>query len=430
MYFEINYTFVGINKFMTMYYNWYTLSVLASLIITLIVAIIGWNQRKAPGGKAFVVLMLSICFWVSTSLLIAIVNNPGTKVVWFNIRFFFVGIVSIAFLAMVLQYIGKESWLTKKLLSLVMLIPLLTQIMTWTNSKHHLFVDMLTGKIGFYFWIHMSYSFVLLLFGVALIFQSVLHSHQVFRKQALVMLAGAVVPIITSFIEAYKFFAPDGESFIPVSFAVSGIIFAWALFKYRLFDLVPVARTTLVETMRDGVLVLDNDYNVADLNQSAIDIFKKHFKQSGIGLIGKSFFELTEFNPKITKAVNRDEESRTELSLNVNEELYWFDLNISTITGTNDVQTAKIIIWRDITNYKQAEEEKARLSNNLKTALEDVKILSDLLPICSSCKNIRDDEGYWHQVENYFQQHSDYDFSHSICPDCIKKLYPDFSGDK
>jgi hypothetical protein len=56
-----------------------------------------------------------------------------------------------------------------------------------------------------------------------------------------------------------------------------------------------------------------------------------------------------------------------------------------------------------------------------------VKSLSGLLPICASCKKIRDDKGYWSQVESYVQKHSDATFTHGICPDCIKKLYPDLA---
>lgn len=58
-------------------------------------------------------------------------------------------------------------------------------------------------------------------------------------------------------------------------------------------------------------------------------------------------------------------------------------------------------------------------------ALADVKVLSGLLPVCASCKRIRDDEGYWKQIESYIRDHSEAEFSHGICPDCARKLYPD-----
>lgn len=72
-----------------------------------------------------------------------------------------------------------------------------------------------------------------------------------------------------------------------------------------------------------------------------------------------------------------------------------------------------------------AQAEKDKLIVDLKNALREVKTLSGLLPICSSCKKIRDDQGYWNQIESYIQTRSDAEFSHSICPDCAKKLYPD-----
>lgn len=64
------------------------------------------------------------------------------------------------------------------------------------------------------------------------------------------------------------------------------------------------------------------------------------------------------------------------------------------------------------------------LNAELMEALEKVKKLSGMLPICASCKKIRDDEGYWHQVEAYIREHADVEFSHGICPDCSRKLYP------
>ena len=79
----------------------------------------------------------------------------------------------------------------------------------------------------------------------------------------------------------------------------------------------------------------------------------------------------------------------------------------------------------DITDRKLAEEEREKLIAELQKALSDVKILSGLLPICASCKKIRDDKGYWNQLELFIQNHSKAEFSHGICPDCAKKLYPE-----
>jgi len=80
--------------------------------------------------------------------------------------------------------------------------------------------------------------------------------------------------------------------------------------------------------------------------------------------------------------------------------------------------------------YKhQMEQERKKLLEELQEALARVKLLSGLLPICAGCKNIRDEEGYWHQVEAYIRDHSEADFSHSVCPRCARTLYPDYFGE-
>jgi len=81
---------------------------------------------------------------------------------------------------------------------------------------------------------------------------------------------------------------------------------------------------------------------------------------------------------------------------------------------------------RDITERRQAEQKQEQLILELREALAKVKTLSGLLPICASCKRIRDDAGYWTQVEVYIREHADVRFSHGICPECFAKLYPDF----
>lgn len=84
-----------------------------------------------------------------------------------------------------------------------------------------------------------------------------------------------------------------------------------------------------------------------------------------------------------------------------------------------------ILVFRDTSLQRQSEAEKDALIAELEKAMKKVKLLSGLLPICASCKKIRDDKGYWNQIEAYIRSHSEAEFSHSICPDCVEKLYPD-----
>ena len=87
---------------------------------------------------------------------------------------------------------------------------------------------------------------------------------------------------------------------------------------------------------------------------------------------------------------------------------------------------AAIAQGQDITERIQVEEERAKLIGELQDALAKVKTLRGLIPICASCKKVRDDEGYWHQVETYIHEHSEAEFTHGLCPECAKKLYPEF----
>ena len=83
-----------------------------------------------------------------------------------------------------------------------------------------------------------------------------------------------------------------------------------------------------------------------------------------------------------------------------------------------------------IAALKQAEEERERLIQQLREALASIKTLSGLLPICFSCKQIRDDKGYWNQIETYIHDHTDANFTHGICPPCARKLYPEVYRDE
>jgi hypothetical protein len=90
-----------------------------------------------------------------------------------------------------------------------------------------------------------------------------------------------------------------------------------------------------------------------------------------------------------------------------------------------EIEKAHEKIKAEIQERIVAQAEKDNLIIELEHALGEVKILSGLIPICSSCKRIRDDKGYWNQLESYIRDHSDAEFTHSICPECQAKLYPD-----
>jgi len=89
-----------------------------------------------------------------------------------------------------------------------------------------------------------------------------------------------------------------------------------------------------------------------------------------------------------------------------------------------EVRMELSLAQKEIRRRQEAERKNEELIRELKQTLSEVKTLRGYLPICSHCKKIRDDQGYWQQIETYMRDHTDAEFSHSICPDCAKKLYP------
>jgi AmiR/NasT family two-component response regulator len=100
--------------------------------------------------------------------------------------------------------------------------------------------------------------------------------------------------------------------------------------------------------------------------------------------------------------------------------------------NAQDMERAIIIAmarFRDMIELRRLNSQLEKRNLELEMALAKVKLLSGLLPICASCKKIRDDDGYWHQVEVYVQSHSEAEFSHGLCPECVQELYPDLYAD-
>jgi PAS domain S-box-containing protein len=159
-----------------------------------------------------------------------------------------------------------------------------------------------------------------------------------------------------------------------------------------------------------------------------------------IELTGYALEEVLGKNPRILKSGDKPQETYRELwqaitagkewhgefhNRKKDGELYWESASISPIRDPAGRITHYLAVKEDITARKQTEAERDRLIRDLQSALAKVKSLSGLLPICAGCKKIRDDKGYWSQVESYVQKHSEARFSHGMCPDCIKKWYPE-----
>jgi len=189
---------------------------------------------------------------------------------------------------------------------------------------------------------------------------------------------------------------------------------------------------TLIDNIPDGIYTKDLNYRKTLTNRA--DIFNMG-RKSEAEVLGKDDFEL--FPKEMAERFIADDKSVMQTGQPViNREEYVIDAKgqkhflLTTKLPFRDEQNqviGLIGIGRDITERKSADTERERLITELQEALADVKLLSGLVPICASCKKIRDDQGYWTQIESYIQDRSDAKFSHSICPDCAAKLYPNYN---
>jgi PAS domain S-box-containing protein len=101
------------------------------------------------------------------------------------------------------------------------------------------------------------------------------------------------------------------------------------------------------------------------------------------------------------------------------------EVSASNVTSNSGELVGRMASFIDITKRKEIEADREKLISKLQNALNRIKTLSGIIPICASCKKIRDDKGYWNQLEKYINEHSEAHFSHGICPECAEKLYPD-----
>lgn len=169
-----------------------------------------------------------------------------------------------------------------------------------------------------------------------------------------------------------------------------------------------------------------NDLSILAVNDAAVEQY---------GYSREEFLEMTlkdvrppQDIPALLETVSkaRTEKRFDSISRHLKKDGTVIDVEIASYPLVLANQQARIVLARDITRRKQLEREKDQLILQLKEALASVKTLSGLLPICASCKKIRNDQGYWMQVEHYVQERSEAAFTHSICPECAHKLYPKY----
>ncbi len=177
-----------------------------------------------------------------------------------------------------------------------------------------------------------------------------------------------------------------------------------------------------------GMIITTPEGNIRFANPS----FRKMFDYSTTNIIGKNAAEL--FSTKEVRAFS-DVITIIDISREDTEEFvvetkdgtnFTVEVSASNVTSASGELVGRMASFVNITKRKEVEADREKLIKKLQDALDKIKVLRGIIPICASCKKIRDDEGYWNQIESYIREHSEAEFSHGIGPDCAKKLYPEF----
>ena len=182
----------------------------------------------------------------------------------------------------------------------------------------------------------------------------------------------------------------------------------------------------IVTTVGEGIVQLDGDHRIAFANRSFAAMLGYRVEEV-VGRPFASFFfpeDVEDFNRRQDqRQQGRDE--RFERRFRTREgKAVWAIVSASPLVGGDGSVRGSYGAITDITERKEAETRLREANGQLRRAMEQVKTLRGIVPICMHCKKIRDDKGYWNQVEVYVRNHTEAEFSHGLCPDCLSRFYP------
>jgi two-component system cell cycle sensor histidine kinase/response regulator CckA len=187
---------------------------------------------------------------------------------------------------------------------------------------------------------------------------------------------------------------------------------------------------SIVESCEDAIIGKTLEGIITSWNQGA----ERLYGYAATEMIGRTVSELVppyrpQDKPELDQMIKSGQrvENFETVRLRKDGKSVDVSMTISPIRDSTGQIVGSSTVERDITRRKSEEQERLRLIQELTEALARVKTLTGLLPMCASCKKIRNDNGYWQQVETYIKEHSEADFTHGICPDCMKRLYPEYS---
>ena len=324
------------------------------------------RRATAPGATPFVGLMVAVAFWCITSAFHGLTPSLAEKLLWAKVQYIGIAAVPPLWFAFLCEYVGA-TWTADRRVRLTLAVTAaITVILAFTNDWHHLIwtsVELAPGGIAVYhhgawFWMAVAFYYGLVLAGILVLLRAMRRSPALFRGQLLTLVAASVFPWAFNVIYLFGPGAPVRFDATPLSFACSGALFTWALYRTYLFDLIPVAHDVLIDSLSDAVIVVDPYGRVLDANAAARALARDH--KLPIGRPAREAFpflsaEKLELGPA---------PASTLVATGAGEPVH-YDIRTMPVQAKNGRSAAWVILLRDVSAQMRAQAERDALESRV-----------------------------------------------------------------
>jgi PAS domain-containing protein len=235
--------------------------------------------RAVPAVQPFSRQMWLGVWYAWITALAVSTSWPPLREFWFQLSYLPLALFPPAILALAVEYTGQSAWLTRRRLSLLLVVPILAFLIWSTRAGLALFrydyqtdapglASLLLSDSGPWYWVFFAYSITLTVIACGLLLAS-LRVQRVFLANTLAIVTGILIPVFTETLFTVGITPILGFSLTPTTLVFSGLLFGWALLRNQLFDVVPIARHTVMDTLDDLIIVLDARNHIVDFNDAA-----------------------------------------------------------------------------------------------------------------------------------------------------------------
>jgi diguanylate cyclase (GGDEF)-like protein/PAS domain S-box-containing protein len=350
----------------------YDLILFTAFAVVTWIVVVNWRWRTFPGSKGLMIMMIGMGFWtLCYGLHLSTVARPEPYF-WSKIMFIGVVMAPAGFLVWASRYTKYDGWINKLTISLLFIEPVVFNIIIWTDPWHKWFSGdfATTGILGIAFWIHSFYSYALLAIGGVMLFLNWLYVKQIYQKQALLILLGLSIALTANITTIFRLIPYREIDFSPLGLVTAGIIFTYAQLRHHLFDLVPIARNRVFENMPAGVIVLDEQNRILDMNKASQEFLDTTIS----GSLGKNLASILPEWQEAASRISVKKDARLEF-ISKDSTAKTIELSINFLYDNKRQPYGKLVVLRDISNMKQIENSLRRSNENLKQKISEIESL-------------------------------------------------------